>query len=220
MLPSTFQALAVLLLAIVPGFLATSFWVRAKTWKGRGPDLLTILQSIAVSLVIQVVMAPLTTSWLYPVRAHLEKYPWRVSIWAALVVLVVPWAGGTLLGRLADVVFDPIAIGTGGSWRRTLGWLFRPAPPPTIWDWLFTANPPDGTFLVFEFSDGKRVAGTYSAGSIALTSPEPQGIFLSEEWILDENGDLFARLPGTGGVVILNSTNVRQIRILKSDLAD
>lgn len=134
MLPSTFQALAVLLLAIVPGFLATGFWARTKTWKGRPGDLLTVLQSIAVSLVIQVVMAPLTIYWLYPVRTHLDRYPWRLCLWAALVVLVVPWLGGTLIGRLADFVFDPRTIRSGSSRQRVVAWLFRPSVPPTIWD--------------------------------------------------------------------------------------
>jgi hypothetical protein len=215
MLPSTFQALAVFLLAIVPRFLATGFWARAKTWKGRPGDLLTVLQSIAVSLVIQVIVAPLTIYWLYPVRAHLEKYPWRICVWSALVVLIVPWVGGTVLGRLADWVFDPRLMVTGPSWRRIVAWLFRPAVPPTIWDWLFTANPPDGCFVVLEFTDGRRIAGTYSAGAYALTSPEPQGIFLPEEWALDDHGDLIAPVPGTGGVMLLSSSTIRQIRILK-----
>lgn len=215
MVPSTFQALAVILLAIVPGFIATNFWLHTKTWKGRGPDLQTVLQSLAVSLLIQAIMAPVTIVWLYPVRNKLEQHPWWVAGWAGLVVLIVPCLGGILLGRLADIIFDPQTLSTNGGVRRGLAWFFRPSPPPTIWDWLFTSQVPSGSYIVVEFDNGRRIAGTFEAGAVAMTSPEPQGLFLPREWSVDSNGDLLQEVPGSGGVTLIGTSTVRSIRILR-----
>lgn len=215
MLPSNFQALVVILLAIVPGFVATRSWSRAKTYKGPGTDLSTVLQSLALSLVIQIILAPVTVRWLYPIRTHFDQYPARITTWLALAVLVLPVFGGTLYARLSDAIYNPYAPWLRGRLFRPLNWFFPPAPAPAIWDWLFTANIPDGYFLVVEFNDGHRVAGVFAQGSFALTSPETQGVFLSREWSLDEHGDLVAEVPGTNGVMIANSTNIRTVRILK-----
>lgn len=215
MIPADYQALIVALLAIVPGFLATTFWSRTKTWRGRSPDLLTVIQSLAASAVIQVVMAPLTLIWLYPERNVLIRHPWHVFIWLLLTVLIIPIASGVAAARLSDIIFNPASPWIKGRPRRILAWIMPPAPPPSIWDWLFTANVPDGCFLVVEFADNTRVAGVFARGSTALTSPQPQGVFLSREWSLDAHGDLVAEVPHTAGVMITNSTAIRTVRILR-----
>jgi len=68
--------------------------------------------------------------------------------------------------------------------------------------------------VVIEFKDGRRVAGVLAIGSVALTLPETHGVYLSREWTLDENGDLLAEVPGTKGVMIANSVDIRTIREL------
>lgn len=75
MLPTQAQTVWILLLAIVPGFLAMSVWSRAKTWRGPRRDLHTVLYSLALSALIQLFLAPVTISWLLPVRQDLENYP-------------------------------------------------------------------------------------------------------------------------------------------------
>jgi hypothetical protein len=68
-----------------------------------------------------------------------------------------------------------------------------------------------------EFRDGRRVAGVFAEGSLALTSPEPHGLFLVSEWELNEAGDIVGPLPDTGGVMILNTHDVRSVRILRAE---
>lgn len=69
------------------------------------------------------------------------------------------------------------------------------------------------------FADTSRVAGVYArvAGrpSLAITSPQPQGLYLAEEWSLDANGDLLAVVPGSKGVMVTSSATVKSIRVLK-----
>lgn len=137
MLPSNPTGLIIVLLAIVPGYIATTFWARNKTWKGHSTDLLTILQSIAVSAVIQVIAAPLTLATILPYSQHLDRYETRVAAWLALVVLVMPIVLGTCAAALANAVYDRntwLNKGLVDFARRV-----APAPPPpSMWDWLFT----------------------------------------------------------------------------------
>jgi Family of unknown function (DUF6338) len=212
--PTSLEGLIVALLAVVPGFLATTTWARAKTWKGPSNDFRTVLQSLAISAVIQVLLLPYSLLVLYPARRQLDSHPLEVSLYLILAVLVLPLAGGRLASWLSDVVFDPRSLGDTGKTRGLLSWGWRPPPPPTIWDWLFTANPPHETFLVIEFDDGRKLAGVFAEGSVALTSPEPQGLFLVREWGLDERGDLSAPVPGSQGLMINSAANIRSIRVL------
>ena len=211
MLPGNLAAVEAILLAIVPGFLATMVWARARTWRGPSGDLRTVLESLALSLVIQVAVAPLTIEWLYPVRDVLVDYPERVAVWLALVVLVMPVAGGLLAARVNKWVTKS----TAGRIRRILARAWPASPPPSTWDWLFTNEPPNGKFLVIDFQDGRKIAGVFARGSVALTSPEPHGLFLASEWRLNDKGDIIGEVPGTNGVLIQDADSIQRIRILE-----
>ncbi len=215
MVPNSFQALAVVLLAILPGFVATTFWARAKTWKGRGTDLITVLQSMAVSAVIVAAMTFPAVRWLYPVRDTLEQHPLRIATWSFFTVFIVPMIGGILFGRVSDWLSQPTRPIVTGRLRKIWVRLWPTDVPPTIWDWAFKSKVIDDSFVVVEFTDKTRVAGVFSAGSLALTSPEPQGVYLRREWTVDENGDLLAEVPNTKGVIITNTASIRTIHILR-----
>ncbi len=62
-MPTTAEAVIVLLLAIAPGYVGIATWACAKTWKGFGGDLDTALRALAVSLLLQVPMFPLAIRW-------------------------------------------------------------------------------------------------------------------------------------------------------------
>lgn len=213
-MPTSLEALTVAMLAVVPGFLASATWARAKTWKGPSNDFRTVLQSLAISAVVQLVLLPYTLTFLYPVRGRLQEHPTRVALYLILAILVMPLVGGRLLSWASDWALDPGSLRDAGRVRSVLSWLWKPSPPPSIWDWLFTTNAPQETFLVIEFSDGKRVAGVFAGGSVALTSPEPQGLFLVQEWGLSPEGDLTAPVPGSRGLMITSAANIRSIRVL------
>ena len=217
MLPSNFGALGVLLLSIIPGFIATSVWARARPWRGPEGNLRTVLQSLTLSVVIQLLLSPLTLVWLYPVRHRLEEFPERTATWVGLVVLVVPVLLGLVAGKLTNVLSDPESLRVRGRFRRALARLWPAPAPPSVWDWVFSAKPPHGSFVVVEFLDGRRIAGVFAEGSLALTSPEPQGLFLVSEWELNEFGDIIGPLPDTSGVMILRTDEVRSVRILSGE---
>ncbi len=51
--------------------------------------------------------------------------------------------------------------------------------------------------------------------SDAITSPELHGVFLEVEWDVDQHGNITQSVPGSGGIMILNTANIRTIRILE-----
>lgn len=217
MLPGDLGTIGAALLAIVPGFLTTAVWARARTWKGPTGDLRTVLLSLAISVFIQLIVAPFTLTWLYPVRDRLAEFPERVTTWVALAVVVIPVFGGLAVGKLSNLLSDPVSPRVRGRFRRAIAWLWPAGAPPSIWDWVFTARPPDESFVVIEFRDGRRVAGVFAEGSVALTSPEPQGLYLVSEWEMDPEGNLIGPLPDSAGVMILRTDDIRSVRILKEE---
>ena len=215
-LPSNVAAIAAILLAIAPGFVAITVWARARTWRGLGDasDLRIVLQSLALSLVVQVIVSPLTIAWVWPVRTSLVEHPVRIAVWLSASVLVAPFAMGLIGGKFTDALIERRDY-SPGKFIRTVS-RFWPYPvPPSIWDWLFTTSPPNASFLIIEFKDGRRVAGIFESGSMAMTSPEPHGIFLSEEWTLDSDGNLFGPIPGSAGIMITATDDVRIVRVLE-----
>ena len=214
MLPATFPALAVLLLAIVPGYVATSFWARTRTWRGRTTDLLTVLQSISVCGVVVGRMSIPAYWGFYPDRDHLDLHPFRLAVWILLTAYIVPMFGGILFGHLSDVLTESTRVTGSGRLGRILAQVLPTVLPPTIWDWAFTNGVTNNAFVVVEFTDKTRVAGIFASGSVASTSPDPPGLYLSREWTVDENGDILAEVPKTNGVIIMNVASVRTIRIL------
>lgn len=138
--PTTATALTVVLLAIVPGFIATSTWARARTWKGYSTDFRTTLQSIAISSAIQVLVSPLTVYWIVPVRSHLVDHPGRLAIWGFIVVLAFPVVAGLGVARFNDWFQKPMrsAVDTAslGCFRRAWAVVVKGAVSPSIWDWF------------------------------------------------------------------------------------
>ena len=47
------------------------------------------------------------------------------------------------------------------------------------------------------------------------TSPEPHGVFLTQEWLIDESGDFTAPRPNTLGLLIPHTEAIRLVRILR-----
>lgn len=218
MVPTSQVALAILLLAIAPGYITAAAWARARTWRGPASDLRTIIQALVLSAVVQAVLSPLTVLWILPVRATLVTHPWRVAIWIILAVLVVPIVLGLGGARITDAVFNPSEVEVKTPAARFVNKIVPASTPPTAWDWLFTADrTPESGFMIIDFVDGSRIAGAFAKASLALTSPEVHGIFLEQEWLLNREGDIEGPVPGSAGLLIPVADQIRWMRILEAD---
>ena len=180
-MPTSWVEITILLLAIVPGYIAGV---------GMGPEpfggatrpsaIRVVLQSLAVSLVIQIAVSPLTVQWILLGADHQDSQPWTVAGWF-VTVLVVPTVGGVLVASVTDWILarpcqtSPTACADGLS-RNYL----QMSVPPTIWDWAITNGKVDGSFLRIEYSDGGSIGGIFATDSYVATSPDTHGIFLQE----------------------------------------
>ena len=208
------SALAVLL-ALVPGYLTLYLWRRTKTWeRPDATDLGTTLLALAASAVDQTLLFPVTTAYILPVRDHLLEYPLRLGGWLFLSLLFVPAVVGAGGGRLSDLVLD-IRRRDVGRVRQLLRDLF-PQTPPSAWDAFAIQGRGDGRFLVVTFDDDSRVGGLYYTDSYTMTSPQAPGIFLEQEWLLDEHGDLIGALDESRGVLIPSAAKIKHVRVIAS----
>jgi hypothetical protein len=218
--PDSVVGVLVALIAVAPGFIATSVWSRVRSWRGADGDVRVILQSLVFTAIIHTVLAPLTLTVIYPVRETLLDHPVRLSVWVFLLVLVVPSLIGQLTARAANSVLPPDRAldpeSRARGWRGTVQGLVGGWDQPSIWDAVVLARRLDGCFVVVEFNDGRRVAGAFGVGSAAMNHPGRPGLFLTPEWALDEDGELLAEIPDSRGVMLPTLDDVRWIRIQAS----
>jgi len=186
----SFQGLAVVLLALLPGALYIwSFERLVGAWGSGFSD--RLLRFVGVSAVFHTLFAPVTYRlWGdYVQTGRLQKAGLPPTAWAAAVLYVaIPIIAGTSVG-----------LGTA-SRRRWARYLTGPTPAPRAWDYLFFSRP-DG-WIRLRLQNGTWLGGAYAEGRIGLRSyaagyPEEQDLLLAEsvevdpdtgEFIFDEGG--------------------------------
>ena len=182
-MPDTFQALAVLIVALLPGALYVwSFERYAGAWGVRFAD--RAVRFVGVSAVLQAAFVPLTFATWHGVirffatgRGRLPGVYWL----AAIAYVGLPLVGGAL-------------VGVGSRDRRRWATFFTgPNPEPRAWDHLFSGRPrgwvrlrmKSGVWLAGAFTQSWRGLHSYAAGY-----PEEQDLFLAEAVEVDpETGE-------------------------------
>ncbi len=198
-MPTSFEAVAVLFVALLPGALYIwSFERMAGRWGVGLSD--RVLRFVGASAIVHSVLAP-ASYWLWtstwPSIATGASNPLWLWVIASIYV-VVPLAAGTLIGR---------ATRSRVGWTR---WITGPDPAPRAWDYLFQGER-DG-WVRIKLKTGPWIGGAYaSAGELKSYSagyPEQQDIFLARgveldpdtgEFLFDESGSV--RL-GAGGLLV------------------
>ena len=191
---SSFQALAVAIVALLPGALYIwSFERQVGRWGIGLSD--RLLRFVGVSALFHAVVAPLTywfwaTHW-STVRAGdpLSRWFWLVPVG----YIGVPIALGSLVGR-----------GVRGGWRWTQ-LVTGPTPAPRAWDELFQGNPSGWVRL-------RLKSGTWIGGAFTLTAgrrsyvagyPETQDLLLSQAAVVDpQTGEFKGVAPTAEGQAI------------------
>lgn len=190
-MPTTFQALAVLVAALVPGALYLwSFERLAGRWGATLSD--RLFRFVGGSAILHAVFAPATYwFWLdqWPAVAAGEQVSW--GLWLlALGYVAVPLTAGTLVGH-----------GTRKRWRWST-WVTGPDPAPRAWDYLFQGER-DG-WVRLKLKSGTWIAGGYATATSGLKSysagyPEPQDLYLATTAAVDPDSGEFL-LDGDGQV--------------------
>lgn len=189
-MPETFQALAVLVLSLLPGALYVwAFERQVGAWGIRLSD--RVLRFVGFSAFLHAVFAPLTYRlWIAFVRTgRLGDGDAPLALWLGVLVYVaLPTAVGTIVGR---------GTRTGAPWARA---FTGPDPAPRAWDKLFGSRPDgwirlrlkSGTWLAGAFGENEDGVRSYAAGY-----PEDPDLFLVDavelhpetgEFLLDDDG--------------------------------
>lgn len=88
---------------------------------------------------------------------------------------------------------------------RTVDCFQRLMPHPTgkAWDFVFAKREP--YWVIITLKDNKKIAGLYGSGSFASSAPEPEQLYLEENWVLNDDGGFDRPRTGTAGIIILSS---------------
>jgi hypothetical protein len=173
-LVDTFQALGVLLLALLPG--AIYVWAFEREAGGWGLGVTDrLLRFVGVSAVFHVVAAPITYILYqhYIVTGELTHgKPISFWLWLAVVVYVaVPAALGAYVGN---------ATASGKGWTR---FIVGRSPAPRAWDHLFSAHDLNG-WVRLKLKNDEWVIGAYARSdngrlrSYAAGYPNAQDLYL------------------------------------------
>ncbi|MBU9818172.1 hypothetical protein J1781_25425 [Rahnella sp. C60] len=99
---------------------------------------------------------------------------------------------------------SPIVLTVFFVWMRSWRWLSKKLPHPTgrAWDYYFGLRKP--CWIIVTLSNGKKIGGKYSGLSFSSSAPEPEQIYLEENWVINDDGGLERVRLDTGGILILS----------------
>lgn len=205
MAPSTWTALLILVVTVLPGAVYTyAFERQAGAFGATMAD--RILRFVAASAALDVV---------YAVPAYLLYRigvgpPWQAAqvtaAWVGgVVALAVPAAVGSVLGGL----YATRRTRDGWSLVRRFLSIEREArllqvvlgrdPAPRAWDHVFSARP--FVYLRVRCTDGRWLGGAFAAHSYAGGFPHDADLLLEQAWPVDESG-VFGPEPADYAVYI------------------
>lgn len=174
-MPDTFQALWVLLLALLPGAMYT--WAYEREVGGWGTNFSDrLLRFVGVSVIFQALISPLTY-WLYskfirdapPGGSRLPLWLWPL----VMLYVAIPLAAGLVTAH---------AFHKGNRISR---FLLGRAPAPRSWEHLFSSPELRG-WVRIRLKSGEWLVGAYSRAngtplrSYAAGFPNDQDLYLSE----------------------------------------
>ena len=194
-MPTTVVALAILIVAVLPGSMYTwAFERQASAFGVTFAD--RTLRFLAVSMLFH-----LALGWpeylLYRVAFVSNKLDAGqfAAAWAgALVLIAVPATIGTVLGGLyasrnTRIGWDRLRKRLSAEQERlVLRTALGRDPAPRAWDDLFSERPT--VYLRIRTADGAWLAGRFAEESYAGGFPHEADLLLEEAWEIDDEGVL------------------------------
>lgn len=183
-MPDTFQSLAILLVALLPGALYVwSFERQVGQWGVGLAD--RFLRFVGWTAIFQAALAPVTywfwwTKW--PVVRDVGLPTWWMWF-AAMAYVVAPLVIGTAVGKGAR---------TSSTWSK---WFTGPNPAPRAWDYLFTSG--KSGWVRVRLRSGVWLGGAYAKGtgktltSYAAGYPDAQDLLLTPVTLVDPDSGEF-----------------------------
>ena len=199
--PSTVQGLLVLLMLVIPGYLARTVFGAVVTIPQKEHKQL-LLESVAWS----VFMAPVLVLALY-IEGRLMAGPDM-----ALFIVVAAWTvvsfsslAGLIVGRVCKK--HPTVVQRMG---------LRPLVPKA-WDERLGRGEP--LFVLATFSDGPRIGGLWGGSSFASSYPADEDIYVEQAWDLDPESGRFLNPAKRSAGFWISAKSVRHLEFWTVDKA-
>ena len=186
------NSLYLILVFIVPGFIALS--VRSQFITGRIPS--ENKASLLSYLTISVIYGALILPFVDP-----ELIGKSILIWFVLVFI-----GPVFLGLLLGINIQKDLV------RRFLNRLgLHPVHAiPTAWDWKFSSMPEQ--WVLVTLKDGTRFGGFYGAQSFTSSSPDERDMYIQWVYDIDEGG--IWSVPDSENGLLIAAGEIRTIEFL------
>lgn len=167
-MPSSIEALAIILFALLPGGLYVwAFERQVGHWGVSLAD--RTMRFIGASAILHALAAPLTYHlWRTELADGLSTGGPALPLWlwpVLLAYLAVPMALGSVIG-----------YGTK-SGNRLAGFIAGSNAAPTAWDYVFSPSP--NAWVRCRLKTGKWIGGAFAKGSYVGGHPEPADLYLS-----------------------------------------
>ena len=172
-----FDRLEEILVLIIPGF------VSLKVWTLINPTARLKIADYLLDIIAFSTLNFVALSWLLAITTG-------SPLWLRVVAGI-----GVFVG--APAVW-PVLLRRTLNWRALRGRIVHPVP--LAWDHFFGKG--DSCFVLIHLKNGNVIGGLYTGESFASSYPEPQEVYLSEVWRVDEQGRFRDRIEGTKGVLV------------------
>jgi len=106
---------------------------------------------------------------------------------------------------LCVLFLSPILLTSFLVWMRTWKWLGKYLPHPTgrAWDYYFGLR--KHAWIIVTLKSGKKIGGKYSYESFSSSAPNPEHLYIEENWVINDDGGLERPRNDTMGILILSS---------------
>lgn len=200
-MPESWLQVAVILAAVVPGFV---YQVSRRKVAGPGPDeadfSVRVLRSIAASVVFAslyaVAFGPTITTYLTdPARVVASSR--SVGVAALALIVGIPWVAARAVFYLTTSAW----LQRLRTWVRVRLRLQRQYDPtPSAWDFAFSARRPG--WVRVRTQDGVWIGGWFGTDSFASSHPDPHELYLEIGYALNDDGTFTGEVSAPDGVFL------------------
>ena len=193
-MPATRDALVILILFLIPGFVADSIYGRL-TGRQKREATETVLSIVLWTLVNYALWSPVLL-WL----AHLVP----LTVLAVVVGLAAPVLEAVLAARAVNSGWF------GGFVERVLG--RRVHTIPKAWDYAFSRE--EAQLVLVTLTDGTKFAAAFGRDSFASEYPAEEDVFFEVVYLVDASGAFGSPLPLSAGL-LLKRADIRSLEFFR-----
>ena len=174
----TLENLIPVLIFIVPGFVSYKIWtILIPTENKKLSD--QIIEILCYSAINFAVLFPL-----FFIVSKNNNYCIIIPL-LILIFLVFPIIWPILISKI---------LKSGFMKGRVIN------PTPKAWDHYFSSGQP--CFMLIHLKNGNKIGGLYANNSFASSFPNPEDLYISEVWKIDEEGKFIEKIENSKGLLI------------------